>query len=81
MILNPFSGTLSVKIGIKKVLCIGAVLESISGFFFAFLSYSQDVNYFIGFSCILRFVEGVAGAFRSCCAYGILFAAYPEKVN
>ena len=81
VIVNPFSGTLSVKIGIKKVICTGAIIESLCGFSFAFLSYSKDVSYFIGLSCLLRFIEGIAGAFRGCCAYGILMTVYPERVN
>ena len=81
VIINPFSGTLSVNIGIKKSLCIGAVVEGLCGFLFAFLSYCQDVSHFIGLSCILRFLEGVAGSFRSCSAIGIVMAVYPAKVN
>ena len=81
VIINPFSGTISVKIGIKKSLCIAVVVEGLCGCLFAFLSYCQDVGYFIGLSCALRFLEGLAGSFRGCSAIGIAMAVYPEKVN
>ena len=81
VIINPFSGSFSVKIGIRKTLCIGALVEGFCGFLFAFLCYIQDVSYFIGLSCILRFLEGFGGSFRSCSAFGIVMAVYPEKVN
>ena len=80
-LLSPISGALAVKFGIKKTICVGAIVESLCGIFFAFLSVSHDVAYFIGFSCLFRFIEGFAGAFRNCSSYGILMEIYPEKVN
>ena len=78
---SPFSGKFAVKLGVKEVLCVGAIFEGLCGFLFAFLEYSQDVSYFIGFSCILRLIEGIAGTFRASTGIAILMALDPDKVR
>ena len=52
-LLSPLSGALAVKFGIKKSICVGAIVESLCGIFFAFLSVSHDVAYFIGLLTVI----------------------------
>ena len=80
VIFSPISGTYAYKFGVKRGMCVGAITEGICGFSFAFLSFSRQVSYFIGLSCVLRFIEGFAGGFRVCLSYAVLMAVYPDKV-
>ena len=77
---SPFAGEFATMLGVKESLCVGAMFEGLNGFLFAFLAYSQDVSYFIGFSCILRLMEGIAGTFRTSSGIAILMALNPDKV-
>ena len=78
---SPFAGKFAVKLGVKESLCVGAMFEGLCGFLFAFLGYSQDVSYFIGFSCIHRLMEGIAGTFRASTGIAILMALNPDRVH
>ena len=80
VIFSPISGTYAYRFGVKRGMCVGAITEGLCGFLFAFLSFSHQVSYFIGLSCVLRFIEGFAGGFRACLSYAVLMAVYPDKV-
>ena len=80
VIFSPISGTYAYKFGVKRGICVGAIAEGLCGFSFAFLWFSRQVPYFIGFSCVIRFIEGFSGGFRACLSYAVLMAIYPNKV-
>ena len=80
VLFSPISGSYAYKVGVKRGMCVGAITEGICGFSFAFLSFSRQLSYFIGFSCVLRFIEGFAGGFRGSLSYAVLMAIYPDKV-
>ena len=81
VIFTPMSGTFAYKFGVKRGICVGATIEGLCGFSFAFLNYFNKVHYFISVSCVLRFIEGFAGGFRGSLSFAVLMAIYPKKVS
>ena len=58
-IFSPIFGRFGPKIGTKTCFNLGAVLQGVSGFLFAFLPYLKTTGSFIGLAYLLRFLEGL----------------------
>ena len=58
-IFSPIFGKYGTKIGPKLCFNVGAVLQGVSGFLFAFLPYLTSTGAFIGLAYVLRFLEGL----------------------
>ena len=58
-IFSPVFGKYGPRIGPKTCFNLGAVLQGVSGFLFAFLPYLNTTASFIGLSYFLRFLEGL----------------------
>ena len=58
-IFSPIFGKYGTKIGPKICFNVGAVLQGVSGFLFAFLPYLTSTGAFIGLAYVLRFLEGL----------------------
>lgn len=56
---SPIFGKYGPKIGPKRCFNLGAVMQGVSGFLFAFLPYTNSTGMFIGLSYLLRFLEGL----------------------
>ena len=56
------------------------LFQGSSGFCFAFLHYLKSTGIFIGFSYLLRFLEGLGTAMAWSSALGILMKVFPNKV-
>ena len=80
-IFSPLFGKYGSKIGTKVCFNIGAVMQGVSGFLFAFLPYCEGVALFISLSYLLRFVEGLGTAMAWSSALGILMQIFPNKVK
>ena len=78
---SPFFGKFGARIGPKTCFNIGAVVQGLSGFLFAFLPYLDAVGWFIGLSYLLRFLEGMGTAMAWSAALGILMKIFPNKVG
>ena len=79
-IFSPIFGKYGSRIGPKICFDCGSVMQGVSGFMFAFLLYCDGVAVFIGFSYLLRFIEGLGTAMAWSSALGILMQAFPNKV-
>lgn len=55
-------------------------LQGSSGFCFAFLHYLKSTGIFIGFSYLLRFLEGLGTSMAWSSALGILMKLFPNNV-
>ena len=80
-IFSPIFGKYGPTIGPKICFNLGAVMQGVSGFLFAFLPYCEGVALFIGLSYLLRFVEGLGTAMAWSSAMGILMHVFPDKVK
>ena len=69
------------QIGPKICFNLGAVMQGVSGFLFAFLPYCEGVALFISLSYLLRFIEGLGTAMAWSSALGILMQVFPNKVR
>lgn len=78
---SPIFGKYGSKLGVKACFNIGAVMQGVSGFLFAFLPMFKDVGTFIGLSYLLRFLEGVGTAMAWSSALGILMKVFPDNVR
>ncbi len=81
LLFSPFFGKFGSHIGAKTCFNIGAVMQGVSGFLFAFLPYLDSVGWFIGLSYLLRFLEGMGTAMAWSAALGILMEIFPNKVK
>ena len=77
---SPVFGKFGARIGAKTCFNVGAVLQGVSGFLFAFLPHLHHVGAFIGLSYLLRFIEGAGTAMAWSAALGILMKIFPNKV-
>ncbi len=78
---SPLFGKYGSRIGAKTCFNVGAVMQGISGFLFAFLPWCNTVGWFIGLSYLLRFLEGMGTAMAWSAALGILMKIFPNKVS
>ena len=78
---SPVFGKYGARIGPKTCFNIGAVMQGLSGFAFAFLPHLKSVGAFIGMSYLLRFLEGMGTAMAWSAALGILMKIFPNKVS
>ena len=79
-VFSPIFGKYGSRIGPKICFDCGSVMQGVSGIMFAFLLYCDGVALFIGFSYLLRFIEGLGTAMSWSSALGILMQAFPNKV-
>ena len=79
-VFSPIFGKYGSRIGPKICFDCGSVMQGVSGFMFAFLLYCDGVAIFIGFSYLLRFIEGLGTAMSLSSALGIPMQAFPNKV-
>lgn len=56
---SPVFGKYGPSIGPKRCFNMGAVMQGVSGFLFAFLPYVNATGLFLGLSYLLRFLEGL----------------------
>ena len=79
-VFGPVFGKFGSQLGLKLCFNIGAVMQGVSGFLFAFVASLNDVTTFLTFSYILRFLEGMGTAMAWSSSLGLLTDIFPSKV-
>ena len=79
-VFGPVFGKFGSKMGLKLCFNLGAVMQGVSGFLFAFVESLKDVTTFLTFSYILRFLEGMGTAMAWSSSLGLLTDIFPSKV-
>jgi len=79
-LLSFFFGKHMVKIGRKRLMAIGIVLEAIAVISFGFIDFITNREVFIGISYVTRLVQGIGLSGFGSAAYAYVAANYPEQV-